>query len=895
MLTNYWYFWGKADKQSGQYHPLIYHMLDSACVAYTLWNIGLSQQLKACIQTSLMLPEETSAFWIAYLAGLHDIGKATPGFQVKVEYLAKELKDRGFKFPVGHNTNLGHGVMTSHIARQWLADEHFGGKYSDFTVQLADALGGHHGSFPDANPPIQSEFGRVRNGSRIWDHARKQLLEHYKLLIGDDLNYSLKPGNSSAGLLVFAGLVSVVDWIASAEEFFPYASHIPLEEYVILSKKRAESAVKQLHWVKPHILESMPSFYSWFNFPPRVLQESIVEIASELVSPGMVLIEAPMGEGKTEAAFYLAEAWLQHLGQQGCYISLPTMATANAIFPRFSADYLCRLHPQDSCRLRLLHGYASLAEGYRKFRAKAVYDEQYGGQSAEDWFSYKKRGLLSPYGVGTVDQALFSVLRARHNFVRLFGLAGKTVVIDEVHAFDVYTRTILERLIQWLSAMGSSVVLLSATLPGETRSALVKAYGGCMPETKCKYPRITVVSGGSAKSIHVAASATTKSVGIKWVDRNEDSLGQRLKESLSNGGCAVCICNTVGHAQNLYKILKAYFENDELSLFHARYPFAERERREHDTVVAFGKDAGKGGNPPRPRRAVLVATQVVEQSLDLDFDLMVTEIAPVDLILQRSGRLFRHSGTKRHSFTHPELWIMEPDFAQDLLPDFAESEEIYSDYILLRSFLILKEMTHIKVPDDIERLIQSVYDDKLYVPDNYAARMKSSECKYKQRLSDLVRNARERIIGIPDAEESLYDKASGYLEEDNPDIHRAFQALTRWSDRPSVQIICLHTDKDGMAYLDAELTLPVDLSTEPDEGIVRALMTQSMGISGETLYRYFSCETIPKGWRDIPALRYCRPALFYNGEITGDSFTLKLDKDLGGVIEYKSKKREEDK
>ena len=389
-----------------------------------------------------------------------------------------------------------------------------------------------------------------------------------------------------------------------------------------------------------------------------------------------------MGEGKTEAAMYLADRFAARLGQRGCYFALPTQATSNQMFTRVR-EFLKGRYPDNIVNLQLLHGHAALNAEFQTLLQSAdaepecvcedndLHDHRPGVIAAE-WFTYRKRGLLAPFGVGTIDQALLAVLQTRHVFVRLFGLAHKTVIIDEVHAYDAYMTTLLERLLEWLAALGSSVVLLSATLPKARRDALASAYvkglgGNIALPPDDRYPRLTWVGQADSGSRHVETSErSSRKLSLQWIDgavpKDGDAfpLGERLRVALEAGGCAAVICNTVTQAQKVYLALKEYFVGNAddgapiLDLLHARFLFKDRDERERRCLVRFGKpgalvDFGDKDlrEVRRPNRAVLVATQVIEQSLDLDFDLMVSDHAPVDLILQRAGRLHRHPRADR--------------------------------------------------------------------------------------------------------------------------------------------------------------------------------------------------------------------------------------------------------
>lgn len=294
------------------------------------------------------------------------------------------------------------------------------------------------------------------------------------------------------------------------------------------------------------------------DLAPNALQRAASEVARALDFPALVLIEAPMGEGKTEAAMYLAEAAAVSLKQPACYFALPTEATSNQMFSRVR-EFLERTAQRD-VNLQLLHGHASLSAEFELLRSRAPapipsaidQDEPDEGESAKvfaaEWFTYRKRGLLAPYGVGTIDQALLAVLKTRHFFVRMFGLAGKTVIIDEVHAYDAYMSTLLERLIAWLAALGSPVILLSATLSASKRDALVGAYlrglgkSASLPLPEA-YPRITWASAAGCGSRGISASdRTRRNLAVRT--SAPEGLAEQLSRLLSKGGCAAVVCNT---------------------------------------------------------------------------------------------------------------------------------------------------------------------------------------------------------------------------------------------------------------------------------------------------------------------------------------------------------------
>jgi CRISPR-associated endonuclease/helicase Cas3 len=615
--------------------------------------------------------------------------------------------------------------------------------------------------------------------------------------------------------------------------------------------------------------------------------------------PGLVIIEAPMGEGKTEAALYLADRWGSEADQRGCYVAMPTQATANAMFSRFGR-YLSVRYPHGATQLSLVHGQALLSAHYRELlNLSQVYDQEgaqqvdEGAVVASEWFTFRKRGLLSPFAVGTIDQALMAVLPTRHVFVRLFGLACRTIILDEVHAYDAYTTTILQRLLAWLSALRCGVVILSATLPRSRREALVRAYAGktlTVPEES--YPRITWVADGQAGSVGFSVQQRPP-ITLEWHEADTAGLADELVAALASGGCAACLCNTVGRAQEVYQGLREALQPHgvDVYLFHARYPFGTRQERECLALRLFGKDRGR-----RPHSAVLVATQVVEQSLDLDFDLMVTEMAPIDLVLQRAGRLHRHdTGEQRPpGLEKPRLWLLRPDIDAEGLPDFGPSRWVYEEYILLKTWETLKDRDLVSVPADVEALIEEVYanDPEAVTEGAWGARLALAQEHFRTRQQQMEDRATEAHLRPPTYRGELAELTNRRLEEDAPDLNPLLQAQTRWSDGPSVEVVCLYGEGDRW-YADRALTMPIDPTSTFDEATTERLLQRTVRLSMRKIASHFLATDAPAAWRRQASLRHMRPAVFdADGVLRGDGFTLRLDEDLGLMVEYPT--REED-
>jgi CRISPR-associated endonuclease/helicase Cas3 len=908
--------WAKERGCEGErYHPLPYHLLDVAAVAEAVWDEVLTSREREDIAEQLGLTAPDARRWVSFLAGVHDVGKASVAFQLDVESQRPRLRDAGFwsRLMGGERP---HGDVSAHVLSRAL--------YADFAVDrlsaetLAVAVGGHHGVFQ-----TKEELGSKpkADGAGLWAAARQALLE--LLAAALEVPRDRPPRADFATAMWVAGFVSVVDWIGSNTRYFPCAAEeraiAPAYDRTHLDRARthAREALDGLGWLARPPSTVPSSFEEMFNKSPNAMQQSVIGLDERLNEPGLVIIEAPMGSGKTEAGLWLAQQWGVRLGQRGFYIALPTQATSDQMFDRVT-EYLRVVYAGSDgvANVQLLHGHAALSsafealkrDGYHVFAPSEVGEGGSGERlsvAAAEWFTYRKRGLLAPFGVGTVDQALLAVLQTHHVFVRLFGLAHRTAVIDEVHAYDAYMSTLLEQLLTWLAALGASAVLLSATLPDSRRRALADAYlrggeGGraeLIPEAR--YPRLTVAGAGHGLgAIEVAWEGEGKTVKFDWVPilpaNGEFPLGARLEEALREGGTAAVICNTVGRAQRVYELLEPHFpgesddEKPELDLLHARYPWEERAERERRSLVRFGKEGVKVGGEVevrRPWRAVLVATQVIEQSLDLDFDLMVTDLAPVDLILQRSGRLHRHAKrTRPRALKEPWLWIGQPEEEEDGSPSFDPgSEKVYFPHVLIRTWLALRGRDGIEVPADVEPLVEAVYGDGVLdgLPEQLRRRWAETLEDMEKALAKERIEARKRYIRRPRGVDHLWELAQAPLEEEAPELHPGLQALTRLTE-PAVTAVLLGESPAGPA-LDGK---PVDLGRGVTLEDAAALLRRSVSLSDRRVVYTLLDERVPDGWQKSPLLRTCRAlVLGPDGRCVVGKHVLRLDADLGVVIE----------
>jgi CRISPR-associated endonuclease/helicase Cas3 len=886
-------FWAKLGRNSWPdgHHPLLCHLIDVGLVASEIWRHVLGLPLARSLAAALGIGDlDACGRWVSFLVGAHDIGKAAPGFQLRENFpdqMAALRQRLGPSFPHALGKASHHAAMTVPILTRWLVRR---GLSKKLALRLAYCVAGHHGKFPQ---PTEGTASVV--GSAAWQQCQDYLLDVLAQLLG----LPTEPpggglGEDQSYLMLLAGLTSAADWIGSNPDSFPPAGFqvqggSSPGEYFSQARKHARESLQMLGWRENSVSLPLPAFSEHFAYrlkgrPARPLQVTAARAAQALTGPALTLIEAPMGEGKTEAALYLADAW-ERQGGRGDYVALPTMATSNGMFRRM-AEYL-EATRSGRVNLHLSHGQALLSDLYAQLRAAAqtVFDEDDapGSVVADDWFAAnKKQTLLAHHGVGTIDQTLLAVLQTKHFFVRLFGLAGKTIIFDEVHAYDTYMSTLLDLLLEWLAALGCNVVLLSATLPRKRRLALLQGYSGLELTGACDvtYPRLTIAHAGSPHIEETTFATATNNQRTLRLERIQASaLRATLANLIGDGGCACVLRNTVDQAQRTFQELRAALPPDvEVLLFHARFPFGRRLEIEECVLEKFGPD-GK-----RPAKAVLVATQVVEQSLDLDFDWMASDIAPVDLLLQRSGRIHRHSrGSRPNLFAQPTLALIESDCGNSEIPSFDDYRMIYERHVLLRTHLALLPRVSVGIPDDIESLIEEVYaaPDPQGLSDPWPAELAAARKSMEDEKIRLSSSASGIAIHAPRMKAEFHRAWQMDLtEEDDPRNNKQRRASTR-DIRPSVSLVVVFDLTSGN-YLDSDGTRPFVLSASPSLDEIKGLLANSVTLSNLRCFRFFAQQEPPSEWRKVGPLRFHRMLKVNEfGTFLGSTFSLELSRDLG--------------
>lgn len=688
---------GVTPPQIAPVHEVCWAKTTEACLpGISVWQHCFAAGAAARLLTRF-LPPWLSAMLSAptgvCLAALHDVGKVSPGFQGKcLAWLAR------------------HGIPPASIA----GTEQDHAKVSQHTLQLllgedsplrfwAAIVGAHHGRLKGAD-------GRVpvlADGGADWAVERRRLVD--ELLRDFGPLPACAPAGSepwaSPALWFCAGLIAVADWLASDENTFP-------PDRILTQAEIEDRAARQVERIG-FTVSAFPAglgFRDMFPFTPAPLQQALGERATR---PGLYIVEGPMGCGKTEAALLAAYSLISSGQAAGLYFALPTQTTSNRIHRRVT-DWLERLSPGTGPRL--IHGSSWLQQGCEAASGATEGDPHAseGRHDGRDWFASPRRALLAPFGVGTVDQALLGVVAAKHFFVRQYALAGKVVVLDEVHSYDLYTGTLVDVLVRRLRDLGATVIVLSATLTAARRRALLGLADSAA--VAAAYPLLSLKREGEPGVLECAIpTGPPKAVRICFPP--PAGLADACLARAERGECVLWIRNTVDSAQETYRQLRGLSRQGgpDIALLHSRFPHVRREQLEEEWMERLGKDGAR-----RPTNGcVLVSTQVAEQSVDIDADLLVTDTAPTDMLLQRLGRLWRHDRA-RPPGAECQAWIaalpldaagLRNASAREIRDAFGKSAKVYAPYVLLRSLGQWLPRQRLELPTDIRPLLEATYAD----------------------------------------------------------------------------------------------------------------------------------------------------------------------------------------
>ncbi len=720
MQADYFHYWGKADeKYVGEttWHPLVYHSLDVAAVALAWWEASPTVRRTFAAAFNCSDSQHLRA-WVAFFVAQHDLGKFDVRFQLKapdaLEAAWRPLRPRDHGLSKKNVAEFDHGwagmALANQEYEQWVKRDDLEREIWEHWQPWLAAVTGHHGDFYTPSMPGL----KLDTDEAIIDHdqnARSEFVSELSDLFLKPAGLSLQdlpPACSPSAQYWLAGFCAACDWMGSNTEVFDYQiPNVTLTAYLEARKTKIQ---KENRLYRFGLLGEARAYKGLnallkTNESPRGIQVEVDNLPS---TPGLTLIEAPTGSGKTEAA--LAYAWrlLDQGKADSIVFALPTQATANAMLERVEAF---AAQAFGSINIVLAHGKRDFTEAFKRLvtngeRTTAQGTTEAAVQCAAWLASSRKRVFLGQIGVCTVDQVLLSVLPVRHKFVRGFGLNKAVLIVDEVHAYDAYMHGLLGEVLRHQKAIGGSVVLLSATLPSGVRAKLLGAWGSS-GVSDAPYPALWHATQGMATCTTVsdAQRPSHREVATECLKLPsafpDGAVIDRIIAAAESGALVGVVMNLVDDAQRLAKLLRGKTSSS-VDIFHARYRFVDRQYKEKIVQDYYGRTA------PRREGRILVATQVVEQSLDLDFDWMLTQICPVDLLFQRLGRLHRHQREHRpHKFESPHCTILSVE-----ADDYGLHKLIYGNTrVLWRTERLLVGADRIVFPEAYRDWLEQVYAD----------------------------------------------------------------------------------------------------------------------------------------------------------------------------------------
>lgn len=730
-------FWGKLEQREGEvlaWHPLEAHAADVAAVCRRLLDVSLiSRRLAALGGVEALSPVQRDR--LATLAALHDLGKYNLGFQNKALGVPPLAGHVGPIFGLlAGAPALGDDFATS-LADALSIETLYGwteapeGAYRLLAASLA-----HHGR------PLSLESGVA--DPALWRPARGlDPLAGMAGLVSEVRRWfpgAFAPGaalpSSPAFQHAFSGLVTLSDWIGSHRHFFPFQNG-PGERFGEAWERSAAvlGAIGLDVAAARRRLGSAPVGFERIagaGLAPRPMQQVVLELPVPQ-APSTVVLEAETGSGKTEAALLRFAHLLQAGVVDGMYFALPTRTAATQIHRRL-VDAVARLFPNEAERppvVLAVPGYLRVddAEGRRLPDFEVLWNDdaperwRYRGWAAES----AKRYLAGAVVVGTIDQVLLSALAVPHAHLRATSLLRQLLVVDEVHASDAYMNRLLQEVLARHRRAGGHALLMSATLGAHARAALIglprRERPGRTESERAEYPLVSQALGTGGQvdvSLHAPkAAGSSKPVSFQLVPQMDDAeaVAKRALAAARAGAKVLVIRNTVAGCLATQQALEARAEPELMMAVagvpaphHSRYARVDREALDKEIEARLGKAA-----PDAP--VVVVATQTVQQSLDLDADLLITDLCPMDVLLQRVGRLHRHVCARPAGFETARAEVLVPG-ERDLTGRIRPSGEaggrhglgsVYRDLrIIEATWRVLETLPDVEIPRDNRRLVE---------------------------------------------------------------------------------------------------------------------------------------------------------------------------------------------
>ncbi|UYO75802.1 CRISPR-associated helicase Cas3' [Halomonas qinghailakensis] len=812
----YYRYWGKAQAkgQAVECHLLPYHNLDVAAVGWLLLSPDrpLTQRLAAQLSLKPEALRQLLVFWL----GLHDIGKFSRAFQG----LFTSSANQDLVPPIAQcaytqrHDRLG-AVIWEAKWHEWFEDGtlRWPAGFSRMERKalraalpvLTPPFFGHHGQPVEAGKvDVEAFFCRDQHADDV--EATRQFIADWadivppdwptEQLFSEEWVYALQTLSWS-----IAGWATLSDWLGSNQDHFAYHQmKMPLTDYWQIALANAERALQETGFKRlpePLPYAGMASWFGQQTVTPTPLQHA-AETVAITDGPQLFILEDETGSGKTEAACILTQRLLAAGHGDGLYFALPTMATSNAMYARLGNLHRRFYTAESMPSFVLAHGARDLNDDFMAAVAAPhpgdldyTSSELSATSRCNQWLAdSRKKALLAEVGVGTIDQALMAILPFRHQSLRLYGLARKVLVIDEVHAYDNYMQTLLSQLLSYHARQGGSAILLTATLPRAMRSDLMAAWQAGLGQSettpqKDDFPLLTHVSEGQPLELPLGSrKEVARSVEVDWLTEEEQAIDAVLA-AIEAGECIAWVRNTVDDAIRAFEAIAARHPDPEhCLLFHSRFAMVDRQRIESQVIERLGKDS----TPDMRKGQVLISTQVFQESLDCDVDVMVSDIAPIDLLIQRAGRLQRHQRGLR---CPPRLLVLAPPWSDDpdekwLQRTLPGTQAVYRDTSL--SWLtqrVLRHLEAIRLPEEARELIEGVYGRVAdVIPDGLQT------ARYEQK-------GMQRTAGSMATFNAL-DLEEGYVKSDQWQEEQ--EIGTRLMDEPTINVVLLSfSDGDELA------------------------------------------------------------------------------------------------
>lgn len=817
--------------------PLICHLLETGMTTKVLLEKGLLVPFVDELAIYMKEERRTIISFLSFLSAIHDIGKIHPHFQWKIGneiqgmkiYEQLSFRHEQYGQDLIQNSDMFDMIpeRLRAVVGEMVALHHQGHKTGDYYVPPGDSL-------------------------QICTNTQKEVLEILYRTFPFVLSSSKwRYTNGVASIL--SAIINLSDWITSTHGTFSENGYEDHEEYLNSLEKQAYQFLKDDYMLyQPNesrfakVQKDVDFFHVMQMTNPRPMQECVTKLCKHHPTGGLMIIEAPCGEGKTAAALYAAS----HIkGSNGFYMALPTSATSESIHEE--VQMLC---DQANLKLPVFNGRAWMSE-----KDIAI--------DADLWLSPSRQKLFYPVAVGTVDQLIKAALMEKYGLLRLLALLGKVVIIDEMHAYDLYMQDMIEQFLKYCGMFHVPVVILSATLPSVTKGRLLSAYAGFEDKTRqyvlngvkteydgkwnmqSSYPLLTMASNVDyGKTIEVTEEtfpASKKQVyQYEMVSISEsyiEEISALCMDKIKDGGCLAVIVNLVDDAKELYRFLKNKVDSGtELFLLHGRNTEYQKEKTSDKVKRLFGKDRSY-----RPKKSIVISTQILEQSMDIDFDFMCSMLAPMDLLLQRFGRYRRHGsqGTIR------EIVDVSDDKILIFTPENTDKHtQVYEKEIVEKTKEVLKKNSEkmLHLPEETRTLIESVYG-------NHQRSMKDAKKDMK---------AQERVIPTPKSRGFLYYEESRHLQS----------ALdTRYSDMRTYDIAILPEEMINQLKISPSLELIKEIKKKHT-------------VTGISEYRLKKDGTWIFSEADIPKSKLLQDTLVFqeeDGVVRGDEYQMWIDKVYG--------------